>query len=159
VRPENYLPFVGGAIVWFLVMPQVAACRWRVEVLRVQMLYGFAHAKALWDTVRNRTAGWVPTGATKAPNPVAVTVMRSVRVMVLFNVVALGSGIVYVALGYGAAQVWPAAIYALLYMYIAVPLLFAPEVRSWRQILRPAQQARPAELTPDTVVEARPLAA
>jgi cellulose synthase (UDP-forming) len=137
VAPENYLPFVGGPLVWFVILPLVSTGRWRVEVLRVQMLYSFAHFKALLDTLHNRTAGWVPTGAKKAPNPVATVVMRLIRLMIPFNLLALVSGVAHVALSYGLEQVWPAALYGVLYGYIAVPLLFAPKVLSWRDLLLP----------------------
>ncbi len=136
VAPANYLPLLGGPLVWFLLLPLISTGRWRIEVLRVQMLYSFAHAKALLDTLRGRTAGWVPTGATKAPNPVAVTVLRTLRIVVPFNVVLLVSGIVHVAVGYGVEQVWPAAALAAVYVYVAVPLLFAPRVLSWRDLVR-----------------------
>jgi len=140
VAAQNYLPFIGGPIVWFLLMPLVSCSRWRVEVLRVQMLYSFAHFKALLDTMLNRTAGWVPTGAKKAPNPVATVVMRMIRVMIPFNVVALASGVAHVALTRGLEHVWPAMVYAAVYCYIAVPLLCAPRVMSWREMLLPRRR-------------------
>lgn len=135
VAAANYLPLLGGPVIWFLLLPLVTAGRWRVEVLRVQMLYSFAHAKAVLDSARNRTAGWVPTGATKAPNPVAVTVMRTLRIVIPFNVLAVASGIVHVSLNHGFGQVWPAAALGALYVYIAGPLLFAPRILSWRALL------------------------
>ena len=156
VTPSNYLPFIGGPLVWLVLMPLVSTGRWRVEVLRVQMLYSFAHFKALADTVRNRTVGWVPTGAKKAPNPVATVVMRMIRVVVPFNLIALASGVTNVALHFGIEQVWPAVLYGLMYAYITVPLLFAPKVLSSRDILLSSRR------TPDVapaVEAAEPLAA
>jgi hypothetical protein len=135
VSPENYLPLIGGPLVWFLLLPLVSAAHWRVEVLRVQMLYGFAHFKALLDTVRNRTAGWVPTGALKAPNPVATVVLRTIHVVVPFNLIALVTGVIHVTLAFGIEHVWPAVLYGLIYTYITIPLLFAPRVLLWRDIL------------------------
>src|SRR3954452_1726824 len=135
VNPMNYLPLIGGPLIWFLIMPLVAKGHWRVEVLRVHMLYSLAHAVALRDILRGRTAGWVPTGSKPASNPVATTVIRTLRVLVPFNLLAFVTGIVHVSLDYGFDQVWPAAIYATIFAYIAAPLLFAPRVLSWRQIL------------------------
>lgn len=156
VAPANYLPFVGGPLVWFVLLPRLSTGRWRLEVLRVQMLYSFAHFKAVCDTVRSRTAGWVPTGATKAPNPVATTVMRTIRVVVPFNLLALASGVLHVTLSFGIEQVWPAALYGLMYAYVTVPLLFVPRVMSWRDLLR---SRRRATATTTLLVDGAPAAA
>ncbi len=151
VAPQNYLPFIGGPLAWLVLMPLVSTGRWRLEVLRVQMLYSFAHFRALQDTLRNRTAGWVPTGATKAPNPVATSVMRMVRVVVPFNLLAMVSGVTHVTLTYGLQQVWPALAYVVVYAYISVPLLFAPRVVSWRSLLVP--RFAPTRRTPGLVAD------
>jgi cellulose synthase (UDP-forming) len=147
VQPQNYLPLIGGPLVWFIVLPLVSNCRWRVETLRVQMLYSFAHAKALYDSLRNRTAGWVPTGAKRSPNPVAAVVMRMIRLVIPVNIAAMTTGVLHVSLLYGFDKVWPAAVYALLYIYVAAPLLFAPQVKSWRSILSTARAHVPAVRT------------
>jgi cellulose synthase/poly-beta-1,6-N-acetylglucosamine synthase-like glycosyltransferase len=159
VAPENYLPFIGGPLIWFLILPLVSTGRWRVEVLRAQMLYSFAHSKAIWDTVRGRTAGWVPTGATKAPNPVATTVIRTIRIVVPFNLLALVSGLVHVSVSFGAQQVWPAAVYAVIYGYITIPLLFAPRVVGWRTILTGRRRSEEPAAPRTLDVPAAPLAA
>jgi hypothetical protein len=140
IAPENYLLLIGGPFVWFLLLPLVSTGRWRVEVMRVQMLYSFAHFMAMLDTARNRTAGWVPTGAKKAPNPIATVVMRTIRLVIPFNLIALATGVVHVTLAFGIAQVWPAALFGLMYTYLTVPLLFAPQVLSWRDILTPQRR-------------------
>jgi cellulose synthase (UDP-forming) len=36
---------------------------YRLEAWAVRVLYGWAHALAIWDTVRRRPMGWTPTGA------------------------------------------------------------------------------------------------
>src|SRR3954451_15128264 len=116
-------------------MPLVAKGHWRDEGLRADMLDSLAHPVALRSILRGPVAGWVPTGSKPASNPVATTVIRTLRVLVPFNLLAFVTGIVHVSLAYGFDQVWPAAIYATIFAYIGVPLLFAPRVRSWRQIL------------------------
>lgn len=136
VEPANYLPLLGGPLAWFLLLPLVSHGRWRVEVLRVQMLYSFAHLKAVHDALRRRTAGWVPTGSTSTPNPVAHTVLRMIRLVLPANLLALGGGIVHVSLVSSITQVWPALLYLALYVYVAVPLLLAPRVVGFRDVLR-----------------------
>jgi hypothetical protein len=76
----------------------------------------------------------VPTGATKAPNPIANVVMRTIRLLVPLNLIALISGVLHVTLAFGIEQVWPAALYAVIYSYVSIPLLFAPRVLSWPDI-------------------------
>ena len=69
-------PLVGGMLVWFLLLPMMSRARWRVEVIRVQMLYSFAHAVAVADTLKGITAAWVPTGAVRTPSPLVGRVRR-----------------------------------------------------------------------------------
>jgi len=140
IAPENYLLLIGGPLAWFLLLPFVSIGRWRLEVVRVQMLYSFAHFKAMLDIARNRTAGWVPTGAKKAPNPIATAVIRTIRVVVPVNLVALVAGMVHVTLTFGVDHVWPAGLFGLVYAYVTVPLLLAPRVLSWRDILVPRRR-------------------
>ena len=96
----------------------------------------------------------MPTGAKKAPNPVATSVMRMVRVVVPFNLIAMTTGVAHVALSYGLQQVWPALGYVLIYGYLGIPLLFAPRVVSWRGLLMPrrTQTVRPPNLVAEPAV-------
>jgi cellulose synthase (UDP-forming) len=65
-HPRNYLPIL-PIILWAWVgAPAMLAGRWGPEVFRVQVIYGYAHAMAIWDLLRGRTSAWVPTGAAPA---------------------------------------------------------------------------------------------
>lgn len=60
------LPAVGGdpgALVRRL--PLLMKSRWRPDVLRVQGIYSFTHAIAIYDVFFGRVAEWVPSGAAK----------------------------------------------------------------------------------------------
>src|SRR5215211_2561165 len=56
-------------VVMYGLTPLVWRSRWRPEVLRVQMICSFAHAVAIFHTLRRRTADWVPTGAASSGTP------------------------------------------------------------------------------------------
>ena len=60
---------------WLVVYPLIMRSRWRIEVLRIQTVYGFAHLFNIVDLIRHRVVEWHPTGS-KAPAPIAVKVKR-----------------------------------------------------------------------------------
>ena len=71
----NMLGLIGPLILWLVIYPMVFHGGWRIEVLRTQTIYSFAHALAIFDAFRGRTAEWIPTGTDQA-TPLAVTVRR-----------------------------------------------------------------------------------
>ena len=89
VRPWNTVWLAGALAVWLVIYPMVMRGRWRIEVLRIQTVYGFAHLFNIVDLVRNRVVEWHPTGS-KAPAPIAMKVKR-------FYTLYLGLSLVMVA--------------------------------------------------------------
>lgn len=76
IRPAHYVPFMAGVWVYLVLLPRVSKGRWRFEVLRVQMVYSFSHAVAIFHKLTGRSAGWVATGAVRGGNNLARTVAR-----------------------------------------------------------------------------------
>ena len=91
VRPWNTIWLAGTLALWLAVYPLVMRGRWRIEVLRIQTVYGFAHVFNIVDLLRRRVVEWHPTGS-KAPAPIAVQVKR-------FYTMYLGLALVVVAVG------------------------------------------------------------
>jgi cellulose synthase (UDP-forming) len=64
VRLEHYLLILPSALYNFVVFPQWHRTRYRIESWTVKLIYGWAHAWAIWDILRGQTVGWQPTGGT-----------------------------------------------------------------------------------------------
>jgi cellulose synthase (UDP-forming) len=64
VRLEHYLLILPSAVYNFLVFPLWHRTRYRFESWTVKMVYGWAHAFAIWDLLRGQTMGWQATGGT-----------------------------------------------------------------------------------------------
>jgi cellulose synthase (UDP-forming) len=63
LRLEN-LPLIVPSLVYTtLVFPMWHKCPYRLEAWAVQMMYGWAHAFAIWDGLRRRRMTWQPTGS------------------------------------------------------------------------------------------------
>ena len=91
VRPWNTIWLAGTLALWLVVYPLVMRGRWRIEVLRIQTVYGFAHLFNIVDLIKGQVVEWHPTGS-KAPAPIAVKVKR-------FYTVYLGLALIVVAVG------------------------------------------------------------
>ena len=63
VRLINYLFILPSFIYNLVVFPAWHRCRFGSSALVAKMLYGWAHAFALWDLLRGHPAGWQPTGS------------------------------------------------------------------------------------------------
>ena len=68
VAPANYLWIVPSLIYNLVVFPLWHRCAYRVEAWTVKMVYGWAHAFAIWDLLRGQSMGWQPTGGTGRKN-------------------------------------------------------------------------------------------
>ena len=63
VRIANYLLILPSTIYNLVVFPLWHRCRYGPSALVARYLYGWAHLFAIWDIVRRRPIGWVPTGS------------------------------------------------------------------------------------------------
>ncbi len=151
IRPMNYLPLVGTVFVWSTLMPRVTDNRWSPIVLRIQLLIGFAHAVALVDFVRGRTAAWVPTGAARR-TPTARRVLRTLRIYLIATLSLHWVGVAVTMSHYGPAKLWATILFSLPMLYFALPLLLGgPGVGLVRSRLasywRPARHRAPRRRT------------
>lgn len=139
VRLANYLPLLGLAALWLVIYPLLMKGRWRVDVLRVQAIYGFTHAVAIWDVFFGRTSEWVPShGSAGAPTPLAVRVRTLTAVYVGITQLAVVAGIaVHLAdPGRYSALNWSAAIaFAVLNLYVFGPVWWMSVRPGWQRFV------------------------
>ena len=123
IHPSNYLWLVPLILVYPLIMVMHRG-NWRLSVLRLQLIYSYAHAVAIWDTYRGRTAEWVATG-TVARTPLSVKVIRLMVVWIVLTQTALWAGVGRV-LWNGLVPVgdlWPLICLAVFAAYIELPIV------------------------------------
>lgn len=141
IRPWHVLPMLAPLWLWHVLMPRVSRTRWRIEVIRSNVLMGVAAGVAFWHTLRGRSAAWVPTGAAGqagadaagATTPAARSKSRSggmARKVVLVSLVWLCGSLGAAALGlglavaqYGWAPNWGLGLYLAVQAQIGLPLI------------------------------------
>jgi cellulose synthase (UDP-forming) len=119
----NYQVLAPALVATYALTPMVMRGRWRPEVLRVQMIYSFAHALAVWHTLKEHTADWVPTGAAGKGTPVAVKIRRMMTVTVLLTQAVTWGGIAHALPLVGIGQLWPVLVLAGISAYVQIPAL------------------------------------
>jgi cellulose synthase (UDP-forming) len=144
VRAANYIPFLGGVWVYFVLLPTVSRSKWRFEVLRVQMLYSYCHAMALFHKVIGRTADWVPTGALGRSSTLARSISRLGLISTSSGLALSWAGIAYAVPQYGLAQFWPMIVFTAGYTYLTGPVTLA----FWRVL-------HPRAVTREVIVDLR----
>ncbi len=130
VFPRNSLYLVGALLMWLLVLPVMFRSRWRIDVLRVQALYSFAHAVAIFHVLTGRTREWVATGqagqAAKQgrTTPLGVTVLRVAKVWIAATQTFIWLGLARGVLEFGIGNFWAMILLAGISSYVLVPILF-----------------------------------
>jgi hypothetical protein len=135
VRPWNTIWLAGALALWLVVYPLVMRGRWRIEVLRVQTVYGFAHAFNIVHLLRNRVAEWHPTSS-KAPAPIAVKVKRFYTVYLGLALSAVAVGLIMRTAEDGLTLFAGMLVFFVLNLYVVGPLVVSgigDEPRSRRQ--------------------------
>lgn len=124
VFPENSVPLLGSVVLWLLVLPSVFRCRWSVTVLRVQLIYSFAHAVAIVHLLTGRTQEWVATGAAnRSATPIAVAVTRTMRLYLATVTALLWGGLAHHVAVYGWGRCWAMVALAVFAGWVAVPVM------------------------------------
>jgi cellulose synthase (UDP-forming) len=120
----NMLPLIGALLLWFVVYPLLFKARWRIEVLRVQALYSFAHALSILHVIRGKTTDWVPShGANRSrATSVASTVRATFTTYLLASQLALVVVFTIRTYQYGFDNYWATIAFALVSGYVFVPL-------------------------------------
>jgi cellulose synthase (UDP-forming) len=137
VRASDYVPFLAGVWVYFVLLPMVFKARWRFEVLRVQMAYSFCHAVAVAHRLTGRSAGWVATGAVSGSSGLARTISKVGLVGIIVPLALCWAGILYDVPRYGLHEFWPMVLFVGGYTYLSVPLAVA-----FARVLHPRGDAR-----------------
>lgn len=146
IRWSQMLYMTGALLLWTILYPTVMRQRWRPEVLRVQLVYSYAHLFCIFDLLRQQAAAWHPTGV-KERAPTAVRVKR-------FYTFYLGvtTSATCAALAVRADQLDPynfvgLMVFTVLNLYLTAPLVadgVRAELRAWhaaRQAFRPSRPA------------------
>lgn len=142
IKPGNTAWLLGAILLWYFVLPTVMRCHWRMDVLRVQQLYSFAHAVAIVHVLTGRTKEWVATGsANTRTTPLAVTITRVMRVTVVLTQVSVWSGLALATAHYGWQHTWAMLCFGLLSSYVQLPMLF---LRTTTKEQRRARRLAPA---------------
>jgi peptidoglycan/LPS O-acetylase OafA/YrhL len=127
IEPMNSVWLLGALALWFVVLPLVMHCRWRVDVVRVQHLYSFAHLVAIVHVLLGRTREWVATGAAnRRSTPLAVSISRYLKGYVAITQGLIWVGLVHGTLTYGIGDFWVMLLFGLLGAYLQLPILFLP---------------------------------
>ena len=130
VEPANSVWLIGALALWLVVLPLVMRGRWRIDVLRVQLLYSYAHAVAITHIVTGRTREWVATGAAdRKRTSVAVTILRVAKTYTGVALLALVVGLAVRVQEYGLGEYWAMVCLAGLALYVQLPLLLTPATR------------------------------
>jgi cellulose synthase (UDP-forming) len=148
VRSWNTIWLVGALASWLVGYPLIMRGRWRVEVLRIQTVYGFAHLFNIVHLIQSQVVEWHPTGS-KAPAPIAIRVKR-------FYTVYLGLALTMAAIGLGLriaedglATFAGMLLFFLINLYVAGPLVASgvvDQLRAGQRAQIPETAANPSVL-------------
>lgn len=141
IRPWHVLPLLAPLWLWHVLLPRISRTRWRVEVIRANVLTSVAAAAAFLHTLRGRSADWVPTGArgAKASGGMARRVVAVSLVWLVLSNGAAAAGLALAVARNGWEPNWGLLLYLLVQCQINVPL-----IRDLTAELRPAARSRRA---------------
>ncbi|MFF4444286.1 glycosyltransferase family 2 protein [Streptomyces sp. NPDC001502] len=125
IRPWHVLPLLAPLWLWHVLLPRISRTRWRVEVIRANVLTSVAAATAFAHTLRGRSAAWVPTGARSAGAPGGMA-RRVIAVSLVWLVLSNGAAATGLALAVdrgGWEPNWGLLLYLLVQCQINVPLI------------------------------------
>lgn len=122
----NFLPLLPLLVLWLIVYPKLLISRWRLDVLRVQLIYSFTHAVAIFDVFFGRPSEWVPSHGCTKPTSLAVKVKHLIvgYVGVSFGAVLGGLGWRLSQPEYTLSDWWAAVIFVGINAYVFVPVFF-----------------------------------
>jgi peptidoglycan/LPS O-acetylase OafA/YrhL/cellulose synthase/poly-beta-1,6-N-acetylglucosamine synthase-like glycosyltransferase len=125
VFPKNSLPLLGAVILWLVVLPLAMRGRWRIGVLRVQVMYSYAHALAIVHSLTGRTKEWVATGSAGSKRaPIGRTIGVAMKSYIVVTEVLVVTGLALGTVRYGFDRFWAMWCFAGLAAYVHLPLLF-----------------------------------
>lgn len=143
IRPANSAWLIGVAVLWFAVLPSVHKSRWRLDTLRVQHLYSFAHLVAITDQLRGKTKGWVATGAAPKSTSISTTVQRVMHTHTVLAQALIWTGLILDTARAGMGLFWAMWIFAALNAYVVLPTLVTDRAALQKFLPRRARHAAP----------------
>lgn len=128
LQPITYVVVALPLLFSYGVFPLVIRAKWDMGLPRVQMIYSFAHAVAIWDIFRNKSDAWAPTGNNTAAkkSPTAQRVKRLMLSWNIFRYAVLIGGIIKV-LVLAEIVIWlllPLMLLLILDLWIMIPIFF-----------------------------------
>jgi hypothetical protein len=123
VRPRNSIWLLGAFLLWLFVLPSLFRGRWRIDVLRVQLLYSFAHAFAIFHIATGRTQEWVATGAARRSTPLSVSICRIIVTYLGATLLLTWAGLARGVIHFGLGRFWVMLALAAVGAYIQLPVL------------------------------------
>ncbi|MFD9596707.1 glycosyltransferase family 2 protein [Kitasatospora sp. NPDC059973] len=140
IRPWHVLPLLAPLWLWHVLLPRISRTRWRIEVIRSNVLMSVAAGAAFWHTLRGRSAAWVPTGAGRAkPGGLARQVVLVSLGWLCASVGAAAAGLSLAVARNGWEPNWGLGLYLAVQCQIGLPL-----IRDLVGELRPAGGQRAA---------------
>ncbi|MCW2830191.1 MAG: hypothetical protein JWP31_883, partial [Aeromicrobium sp.] len=95
---------------------------WSGSTLRVYTISSFSHAAAIWDTVRGRTAEWVPTGETRRTGMTSIVTLVMIVWLALTNLGMFGGAALFLASGRSIVDIAPILLVGILNASIWIPI-------------------------------------
>ena len=123
VTPAHVLPLLGAVLMWLVVVPSISVGRWRPEVLRVQVIYSFAHLLCVLDLLRRHAEEWVPSGDQTQTTPVGRRVRRFMVPFIVLSQAGIVVGLAHGVWRYGIGAFWAAILFGAFGLYISVPIV------------------------------------
>ncbi|MFF2040334.1 glycosyltransferase family 2 protein [Kitasatospora sp. NPDC058170] len=143
IRPWHVLPLLAPLWLWHVLLPRISRTRWRIEVIRSNVLMSVAAAAAFWHTLRGRSAAWVPTGAGRAkPGGLARRVVLVSLGWLCASIGAAAAGLALATARNGWGHTWGLGLYLAVQCQVGLPL-----IRDLLGELRPARADRAAAAT------------
>jgi cellulose synthase (UDP-forming) len=123
VGPGNYLPLLPSML--GLVLLPLMIPGWRLEMMRLSLVYAVAHLLAVIDSVTGRVAPWVPSGVSVSGRGTGTAFQAAVIVR---SWIVVTQGLAWWALAidvprYGLPAYWPAIFLTTVQTVIFFPLL------------------------------------
>lgn len=158
MRPGNMVPLIGMLLLWLVIYPAVMNSSWRLDVLRVQVIYGFAHAAAIVDVFFGKASEWVPSHGISKVTPLAARVRRLIAgYLGTMQLIVMGAFLWRLAQPqYTLGEWWAAGVFVLANAYIFVPVvLVSLGVKPWPSLYGriPTKQLVPEGHVKDAVEE------
>jgi cellulose synthase (UDP-forming) len=116
------LPLVGATLIWLVVFPLLTVGRWRIDVLRVQTIYSFAHLFCLYDLARGQRQDGVPTGQSGPRKGGSGRVRIAMGAYLSATQLLVFTGLAAEVLRSGPAHSWALILLTALNAYIYVPV-------------------------------------